>query len=675
MRLRTLLALLLTVLLAFTAGTIGWLGYSNSRLEIKRSTQTEFALLNAFASHHVIDFLDDPANRLLSELTVRARRSMLKLSDDQALGLDLAERLRINPTLAWISYSDAATGHFVGVWRNANSDIVLNVTSPGQGPAREVVVRPDGTTVPYARAQPKDYDPRTSDWFRNAMASDKTVWSAPYAFADGAKGITASHSWRSSAAATPSGVFTVDFYLKDLQDLLDGLTVDSQSFSAVLEPDGALISSSNSPDAPALVAALAAWIKAHPQFKSIQDTSHLLHLEVGPTTYLAALVHIDAPSGLKCIVAGMVPKDVIFRHVNHAATQMFEVAMSALVVAVVAGAFMAYRISQPLHSLGDDLANVGRFQLSHAHTPRSVVHEVNQLHDAADRMKSGLRSFIKYVPGDLVRQLLASGREAALGGETRRLTVFFSDIESFTSYSESVPPDELVHELAGYLDILTREVRQHSGTIDKFIGDGLLAFFNAPENVPGHEALACRATLAALHDIASWRKTEAGAPFHTRVGLHAGDVLVGNIGTAERFAYTVLGDAVNVTSRLENLNKAYGTQVLASGDVRDPAGTEFEWRHIDRASVAGRKGCMEIYELMGLKNAVDGDRLRRRDLYEKALELYFVRSFPEARALFAAISKDCPADKAAALMMTRCDDFGSCPPPSDWDGVFVHAIK
>ncbi len=156
-------------------------------------------------------------------------------------------------------------------------------------------------------------------------------------------------------------------------------------------------------------------------------------------------------------------------------------------------------------------------------------------------------------------------------GEIRRLTVFLSDIEGFTAYSESMPPDKLVHELAEYLEIMSGQLRRHSGEIDKFIGDGVLAFFNAPAEVKRHEEQACRATLAALRELDA-RREKGGPPFRTRVGLHAGDVLVGNLGTADRLAYTVLGDVVNVTSRLEALNKLYGTQILVSGEVRTCAG-------------------------------------------------------------------------------------------------------
>jgi adenylate cyclase len=132
---------------------------------------------------------------------------------------------------------------------------------------------------------------------------------------------------------------------------------------------------------------------------------------------------------------------------------------------------------------------------------------------------------------------------------------------------------------------------------------------------------------------------------------------------------------VNVASRLEALNKVYGTQVIASGEVHDHAGAEFEWRHLDRAAPAGRKGAMEIYELLGAKGEVDGERLRRRDLYEQALAEYFSRAFAEAKRLFAALTDENPADKASALMAARCQELASERLPTDWDGVFAHTTK
>ena len=677
MRLRTILSLILAGLLIVTAAFIGWLGYSSSYRAIRHFTEQEFALSNEAATREVNNFLNDPANRLLDELSLRARRGMLNLEDDRALGFDLAERLRFNRTLAWISYSDAKMGHFVGVWRTNDNAIVLNISTPGHGEPREEIVAPDGKENPYQRKRPKDYDPRQHAWFKNAVVADTTVWSDAYTFADGIQqGITASRAWRPSGSGTAAGVFTVDFFLKDLESLLNSVAQKIEGFSLILEPNGKLISASDNPDAASLTAALGEWVSVHPQFKDINGgaASKLVPISVGQTSYLAALDYVRTPSGLECIVAGMIPESVIFSRINRAVGQMGLFSLAGLILAVLAGSFMAYRISEPLRALGNDLAQVGQFYLAPQQMPRSVLHEVNQLRDAADRMKSGLRSFIKYVPDDLVRRLLSSGKEAILGGEIRRLTIFFSDIEGFTSHSEQVAPDVLVHDLARYFEILSGRLRQHSGTIDKFIGDGLLCFFNAPENIPDHENLACRATLIGLQELAR-REDAHSIRFRTRVGLHCGEVLVGNIGTLERFAYTVLGDAVNVASRLESLNKVYGTQVLASGEVRENAGNDFEWRHLDRVAVAGRKGAMDICELMGFRNGVDEDRLHNRTLYEEALAHYFTGSFYDARRIFSQVAERCPSDKAAHLMMERCDQMLPLELSGSWDGVFVHNYK
>ncbi|HKD69210.1 MAG TPA: adenylate/guanylate cyclase domain-containing protein [Candidatus Binataceae bacterium] len=678
MRLRTLLSLVLAALLIVTAGFIGWLGYSSSYRAIEHLTEQEFALGNGVAANEIDNFLNAPANRLLDELCLRARRSMLNLEDAQALGLDFAERLRVNRTLAWISYSDAKTGRFVGVWRAGDGAVVLNMSAPGQGEPREHIVALDGSESPYQRPRPKDYDPRQYDWFKRAMAANTTAWSEPYTFADGVQqGITASRAWRFADSAAPEGVFTVDFFLWDLKNLLNRVAQKIEGSSLILEPGGKLFCTSGSPDAAYVAAALGAWIKAHPRFTNIngQTSSRLIPIAAGRTSYLAALDRVETPAGLKCIVAGIVPRSVVFNRINRAVGQMGLFSVAGLLLAVLAGSFMAYRIGEPLRALGNDLAKVGQFYLAPQEAPPSVLHEVNQLRNAADRMKSGLRSFIKFVPDDLVRQLLSSGKEAVLGGEIRRLTIFFSDIEGFTSHSENVAPNVLVHDLARYFEILSRGLRQHCGTIDKFIGDGLLCFFNAPDEVPNHESLACRAALATLQELSLLQKDSQRIPFRTRVGLHCGDVLVGNIGTPDRFAYTVLGDVVNVTSRLESLNKVYGTQVLASADVWERAGRDFEWRHLDRVSVAGRVGSLDIFELMGLKGDVEDDRMRNRKLYEEALELYFARSFSNALGIFSRIAADCPEDKAAALMMKRCDQMLSAPLPSNWNGVFVHELK
>jgi adenylate cyclase len=274
--------------------------------------------------------------------------------------------------------------------------------------------------------------------------------------------------------------------------------------------------------------------------------------------------------------------------------------------------------------------------------------------------------------------MLAQGQEARLGGETRCLTIHFSDIESFTTLSEHLTPTDLVRHLAQYLDCMSETIRDHQGTIDKFIGDGIMAFWNAPNAVPDHAAQACHAALRAQERLAALRPQweAAGQPaFKARIGLHTGEVIVGNFGTEERFAYTAMGDTVNLASRLEGQNKAYGTYICASEAVRDAAGPAFEWRRLDRVAVVGRHEGTDVYELLGERGTVAPEVLAARDRYEAALEAYFAQRFAEAMAGFGAAAELRPTDRAAPLMAQRAGNLQAYSPGPNWDGVYVATTK
>jgi adenylate cyclase len=222
-------------------------------------------------------------------------------------------------------------------------------------------------------------------------------------------------------------------------------------------------------------------------------------------------------------------------------------------------------------------------------------------------MKAGLRSFSRYVPVELVRATLDSGREVEPGGETRVLTVLFTDIEGFTSIAETLPPEQLSRELGRYFDVVESVITEAGGLVDKFMGDGAMALFNAPILLPDHAARACQAALTLQRALDSFnRKREAAGlpPFRTRIGLALGPAMVGNIGTSRRLSYTAIGSVVNLACRLETLNRVYGTSILADGRVRAEAGDEFAWRHLDRIEVAGRAAPVDLYELSNLKDGL-----------------------------------------------------------------------
>jgi adenylate cyclase len=293
-------------------------------------------------------------------------------------------------------------------------------------------------------------------------------------------------------------------------------------------------------------------------------------------------------------------------------------------------------------------------------------------------MKASLRSFGRYVPTQLVQEVLATGQEARLGGQNRWLSLYFSDIEGFTRISEAMEPGELVEHLGEYLQAMTSIIQEQDGVVDKFIGDGILALFGAPRAVPDHAAEACRAALrsqACLRELATRWQSRGKPLLRARIGLHTGEVIVGNIGTPERFEYTVMGDAVNLASRLEGLNKVYGTYIMGSQAIREAAGPELEWRTLDRVTVVGRSGGTLVGELLGERGGTDAAILAARDRYERALEAYFALDFAAAADGFRAASAARPGDRAAAVLAIRAGELRQSPPPADWDGVYRATSK
>ena len=298
--------------------------------------------------------------------------------------------------------------------------------------------------------------------------------------------------------------------------------------------------------------------------------------------------------------------------------------------------------------------------------------------DAVDRMKASLRSFGRYVPRQLVQDVLRSGEEARLGGHSRVLSLYFSDVAGFTRISELMSPSELVEYLGEYLQEMTQIIEAHQGAVDKFIGDGILALFNAPRDVENHAAAACRAALRSQERLRVLRErwlAQGREPMRVRIGLHTGETIVGNIGTPDRFEYTVTGDAVNLASRLEGVNKVYGTAILASDDTRAAAGPEFEWRTVDRVAVVGRARGTLVCELLGERGSVESAVLHARDLYELGLAAYTRRDFDEAAGLFQLAGAARPDDVAAPLLAARAAALRHDPPSEDWDGTYQATSK
>ncbi|MGA7118990.1 MAG: adenylate/guanylate cyclase domain-containing protein, partial [Polyangiaceae bacterium] len=393
-------------------------------------------------------------------------------------------------------------------------------------------------------------------------------------------------------------------------------------------------------------------------------------LVVGGATYLATFRALENSQGW---VVGVVVPEAYYTRDLRALRSRFFAALVVLTAAVLtAGGLMLGRLRSSLARVVEATGRMRGFDFSATPVDASL-REMEEVLDGMERAKTSMRALVKYVPIDLVRELFQSNREPELGGELIEISLLFSDIEGFTGLSERLAPRALAQALGHYLAAMTAGIRSTGGTVDKFIGDSVMAFWNAPTRCPDHARRACRAALTCmqltreLYGSPLWTGL---APLFTRFGLHRATVMVGNFGAPERLSYTALGDGVNLASRLEGLCKQYGVAALASEAIVTETGDEFAFRFIDRVAVKGKAEAVRVYELLGAR-AESADALERAAVYERALEAYFARDFSGALLELGALRDD----HASRVLAARCTALLAHPPPPDWNGVYVATAK
>jgi adenylate cyclase len=285
------------------------------------------------------------------------------------------------------------------------------------------------------------------------------------------------------------------------------------------------------------------------------------------------------------------------------------------------------------------------------------------------------RAFAAYVAPALVQRVVDNPDSLSLSGEKRQVTVFFSDIRGFTSITESLPPERMVKLLNRYLSRMSDIVMDHQGTLEKYIGDAIMALYNAPLELPGHPSLAARTALRmlqALEELNDEFERDFGLRIRIGVGINTGDAIIGNLGSERRFHYAAVGDTVNLGARLESRTKAYGVDVIVSGATREQLAQEFLCRHLDRLQVKGKSEPVEIHELMSADTAANRQLAQR---FEEALEHYFAGRFGAALEALGELMRDYPGDGPSQVLADRCRGYLQQPPPPDWSGVHVARDK
>ncbi len=359
----------------------------------------------------------------------------------------------------------------------------------------------------------------------------------------------------------------------------------------------------------------------------------------------------------------------------------------AVLLGLVFAAVLTRSVVRPVHALRDGTRAIETGDLSQD-IPVTTNDEIADLTRAFNRMQEGLRAsgrtkamFGKYLDPRVVEAMLAEDQEqqSLVAGENKQVTVFFSDIAGFTPIGERLSSVGVVRLINEYLSLASAPIVENRGVIDKYIGDEVMAFWCEPFVDAGNEAsLACRAALAQFDQLDVLRQRLPAVTglrrdlpeVHIRVGLASGEALVGSIGSDYARNFTVMGDTVNLGSRLESANKVYGTRILMCEQTRIAAGDAVETREIDVITVAGKSEPMRVFELLSLAGDLSAAHAAARAAFETALAAYRARDWAAAEAGFTACLDHDRDDGPARVFLERVKSLSAIPPSDDWDGVW-----
>lgn len=686
MHLRSFRTVMATLMVVLVTTTVGLLVYVQAQL-FRRSVMT----LADKIMEQTLGRVELRAQQLFNQATAIGQQTLRLVQDaDSAqgdfmlLGNFLAKSLEVHQALTSVGVAIADTGEYVVAERLADGAIrVREVLQDARQQIRVTDWQWQGSQRLFLGAPPWDgYDPRERPFYRLVRERKAAVWTEAYPFwrdpnQPPALGVSYVAPWY-DAKGDLVGVVNADFELQSICAFLASLQAELAGFAIVIErtlddhfrliahprPESLfdasgtnLVSNRAEVADPVVRTYLSALAK---DLEHLGSTEYGRRFRVDGDWYLGGYRSLEDPRKPPWVIAMMVPRTAITGDIVRNVIWSLAASLGCLGLALTASVWFARRMARPLQELSRQAQRVGRLDFESGRSAPSSIREVRQLQQSMSEMKASLRSFRKYVPADLVHELIATGGEARLGGQHEVLTILFSDIGDFTSISEALAPQALVEQMSQYLAIVNEVIHAHRGTVDKYIGDGVMAFWGAPRPNPQHAVDACRAAWRLqerLEGLARQWQAEGKPQWRTRLGLHTGGVVVGNIGSENRMNYTLIGDAVNLASRMEGLNKHFGTRILISEGTLESAADAVLARPVSRVVVKGKMRGVLVHELMGLAGEVSPGQRELADGSASAFALFEARSFARAREAYQAILGFHPDDPVARWMVARCAEL------------------
>ena len=450
------------------------------------------------------------------------------------------------------------------------------------------------------------FDPRERNWFYQASTNAQTFWSNPYKYASSNEiGITISSPYYDQ-----SGVKTkmagADITSSKLHDFLVEQSQKVEGNIVMFDKEQNVIASSFENDASISVVKLSNFSSS----QLVRDVAHRYNSynqregivqDAHGNKYLYFFSNFPKESNsMNWRLLIIIPQEIILGQITANMYETIIISMVILILFILIVLFTSKRLSQPIIKIANQIKSIEELELNRKIDDDSKVEEIHKAQASLKSLQVALSSFIKYLPVELIKKLIEVGQEAKVDGEERELAIMFTDIENFTTISENMNPKDVALQLSEYFGVINDAIAQSEGTIDKYIGDAVLAFWGAPKEVekPCHKAIESAYNIQKLtHQLNQKWQDEGKSIFKTRIGIHYGKTLVGNIGSNERLNYTVIGDSVNIASRLEGVNKQYSTYLLFSQKVNECIKEVYTTRYVDTISLKGKTKSTQLYTI------------------------------------------------------------------------------
>ena len=518
----------------------------------------------------------------------------------------------------------------------------------------------------------KKYFPKQRPWYQSAIKYSGTVVTPPYLFFANKKvGLTIA-----SQSDNRHGVIGIDIQLDTIRKSLEEqktspnaklAVLDDKGFAIALDDDTSLINDSATSVGEIRLKQLNEFNS--PIFTKVFDDlsqnvgvmNSNLAIKAGGEKWIVNIHSFEVGGESHFMLISAVPQIELLADVIQFKNNLLWAMAFLFIVMLPVGLLLARSIAKPIKRLAQETDNIRELKLGNSLFVDSRIQEISTLGNALHRLQKTISAFTAYIPRDLVTDLLKSDDGIQVGGESRYLTILFSDLKDFSALSELTPARELLKRVSSYLKLMTYAIKEEGGTVDKFIGDSVMAFWGAPilnSNHAFHSAVAAIKTKRRMVELNAGLIAEGKPPLVVRMGINTDAVLVGNIGSEERLSYTVMGDGVNIASRLEGINKEFGTDIIISHAVFKEAGERLWVRPIDQITVKGRSGEILIYELLGIRDGNEETAPTATEevlceLTSKAFDFYAAKKYESALVIYQELI-DRFNDGLALVMAARC---------------------